>query len=429
MSSTARVSALGAEASAADFARRSIFRHSPRDGWFVGLGVLQAALLGFGLTRVAMLGTWGALAFASSFGVAICWSSNTVSHNHLHQPLFRAKALNVALSWLLTLSMGVPQSLWRARHFWHHAGEPAQARPRFINRTVAMEAAAILALWGALFAYSPTGLLYAYLPGYALGLLLCRLQGDMEHRRTRSAARGVSYYGSLYNSLWFNDGYHAEHHRFPSEHWTRLPARSAACDVTESGWPPLLRWLERERPAFASLAAPGELQAGWLGLLERLALRSKLLQCFMLWSHERAFRRLLPQRPCDTWRIAIIGGGLFPRTALVLQRLLPGAELTIIDHSQDNLSIARVFLQRRGLDAGRLRFVHAAFSPELAATHDLVVAPLAFVGDRSLLCCRGPGQKLVVHEWLWQRSSPHSTVISWLLLKRLSLVGQSRKTE
>ena len=381
-------------------------------------------MLGFGLLRVAMFGKWGALAFAMSFGLAICWSSNTVSHNHLHQPLFRAKALNVALSWFLTLSMGVPQSLWRARHFWHHAGDPTQARPHFVNRKVAVEAAAILALWGTLFAYSPMRLLFAYLPGYALGLLLCRVQGDMEHRRTRSATLGVSHYGSLYNWLWFNDGYHAEHHRFPSEHWTRLPARSAACDVVESAWPPLLRWLERERPAPAGLALPGGLQAGLLGLLERLALRSQLLQRFMLWSHERAFRRVLSPRPCDTCRIAIIGGGLFPRTALVLRRILPEADLTIIDHSQDNLTIARVFLERRGLTAGRLRFVHAGFSPELAASYDLVVAPLAFVGDRSLLGRTGSRQKLAVHEWLWQRSSPHSTVISWLLLKRLSLVGE-----
>jgi hypothetical protein len=426
MSVTARISPLGAEASEA---RRSIFRHSPRDGWLVGLAMLQAALLGFGLLRVALLGKWGALAFAASFGLAICWSSNTVSHNHLHQPLFRTKAWNVVLSWFLTLSMGVPQSLWRARHFWHHAGEPAEARPRFVNRKVAAEAAAILALWGALFAYSPTGLLFAYLPGYALGLLLCRLQGEMEHRRTRSATRGVSYYGRLYNLLWFNDGYHAEHHRFPSEHWTRLPARSAACDAPQSAWPPLLRWLERERPASAGLAAPGRLQAGLLGLLERLALCSKPLQHFMLWSHERAFRRVLSPRSCDSCRIAIIGGGLFPRTALVLGRVLPGAELTIIDHDQHNLSIARAFLEQRGLVGGPVRFAHAAFSPELVDTYDLVVAPLAFVGERSLLCRRRPGQKLLVHEWLWQRSSRRSTVISWLLLKRLSLVSECREAE
>ena len=163
---------------------------------------------------------------------------------------------------------------------------------------------------------------------------------------------------------------------------------------------------------------------GLARFLERLALRSQLLQRFMLWSHERAFRRVLSPRPGDTCRIAIIGGGLFPRTALVLRRILPEADLTIIDHSQDNLTIARVFLERRGLTAGRLRFVHAGFSPELAASYDLVVAPLAFVGDRSLLGRTGSRQKLAVHEWLWQRSSPHSTVISWLLLKRLSLVGE-----
>jgi hypothetical protein len=149
----------------------------------------------------------------------------------------------------------------------------------------------------------------------------------------------------------------------------------------------------------------------------------------MLWSHERAFRRVLSPRSCDSCRIAIIGGGLFPRTALVLGRVLPGAELTIIDHDQHNLSIARAFLEQRGLVGGPVRFAHAAFSPELVDTYDLVVAPLAFVGERSLLCRRRPGQKLLVHEWLWQRSSRRSTVISWLLLKRLSLVSECREAE
>jgi hypothetical protein len=382
----------------------------------VGLAVLHSALFVFGLTCVQLLADGAALAFAVLFALGVCWSSNTVSHNHLHRPLFRAKALNVAFSWLLTLSMGVPQALWRARHFWHHAGEPAQPRPRVMSRQVVVEGGAILVVWGGLFAQSPRVFLTAYLPGYALGLLLCRLQGDMEHRHTRSPTRGVSYYGRLYNWLWFNDGYHAEHHRFPSEHWTRLPARSGECVVAESAWPPLLRWLERPRPA------PGAVQAGVLGWLERLALRSRLTQRYLLWSHERAFRRLLSGRTQIICRVVVVGGGLFPRTALVLRRVLPRAELTIIDQSEESLVIAREFLGKQRLAAGGLHFEHSAFSAQQADGHDVVVVPLAYVGDRRVLDQVSAGRPVLIHEWLWQRSSPRSTVISWLLLKRLSLL-------
>ena len=35
-------------------------------------------------------------------------------------------------------------------------------------------------------------------------------------------AWGVSSYGWLYNLLWFNNGYHAEHHFRPRVHWTRM---------------------------------------------------------------------------------------------------------------------------------------------------------------------------------------------------------------
>lgn len=423
MTMTARASAFARERSVETDGRAALFRHSRRDAWLLGLAVLHGALLVLGLACVQSHQARGTLAFALLFGVGVCWSSNTVSHNHLHQPLFRTKALNVALSWLLTLTLGVPQALWRARHFWHHAGEPAQSRPRTMSRGVAVEAAAIAMLWALLLAYLPRVFLAAYLPGYVLGLLLCQMQGKMEHARTCSPTRGVSYYGRLYNWLWFNDGHHAEHHRFPSEHWTRLPTRTDECVVAESGWPPLLRWLERPQ------SAPGAVQAGALGLLERVALHSSLTQRYLVWAHERAFRRLLSAREYENCRVVIIGGGLFPRTALVLRRILPCAELTIVDHSQESLRIAREFLAQQKLALGNLRFEHAAFGPQLASRHDVVVAPLAYVGDRRALRKASAGRLLFVHEWLWRRSSSHSTVISWLLLKRLSVLAAAGESD
>ena len=35
-------------------------------------------------------------------------------------------------------------------------------------------------------------------------------------------AWGVSSYHRLYNWVWFNNGYHAEHHYRPRVHWTRM---------------------------------------------------------------------------------------------------------------------------------------------------------------------------------------------------------------
>jgi fatty acid desaturase len=35
-------------------------------------------------------------------------------------------------------------------------------------------------------------------------------------------ANSVSSYNRLYNFLWFNNGYHQEHHWDPKMHWTRM---------------------------------------------------------------------------------------------------------------------------------------------------------------------------------------------------------------
>src|SRR5438552_2279352 len=77
----------------------------------------------------------------------------------------------------------------------------------------------------------------AFLPGLAL-LPLCWLQGHFEH------ARGVtSHYGRLYNLLFFNDGYHVEHHHRPAVHWHNLPQQTML-DPRPSHWPAVLRWIE-----------------------------------------------------------------------------------------------------------------------------------------------------------------------------------------
>src|SRR5439155_26856867 len=125
-----------------------------------------------------------------------------------------------------------------------------------------------------------------------------------------------------------------------------------------SRWPAILRWIE----------IPG------LDFLERLVLRSAPLQKFVLEKHERAFHRLLAHLP-SIQKIEIVGGGIFPRTAIVLRRLLPRAQIRIIDASAENLATAKRFLD------DEVEFAHEFFGASrdetASAPADLLVIPLA----------------------------------------------------
>ena len=423
---------------------RSLFRYSPLDAWLVFAAVLQAGLVGAAI--VVPQTPFGFVVGALLFAIVLWWNANTVAHNHLHRPLFarHVAALNPLFAAFLTLSTGVPQRLWRKRHLWHHAGEvrspdgslPASLR---LNRGDWIELSALGLLWLSLLLVVPRSFVFVYLPGWLIGMALCQLQGHYEHAgQPVTVEPGVSYYGTLYNLLWWNDGYHGEHHRFPGTHWSRLPRRQAATQPRQSPLPPLLRgfepWLQRLQTASNRWLAQG------LVILERLALACPPIARFMLATHARGLSVLLAQpglqarllrqpRP----RIAIIGGGLFPRTALVLQQLLPDAQLVLIDDQADHLQQALAVLKRAGVDPDRVQCRHDRFCPQQHRDFDLVILPLGYRGDRADLYripCHDPPR--ILHAWLWQRpptdDSPHparviaSQRVSLWLLKQVCLV-------
>jgi len=200
---------------------------------------------------------------------------------------------------------------------------------------MALECGFLLALWGALLYLEPRFALTVYLPGYLLGLGLCSMQGHYEH-----AGGAVSAYGRIYNLIFFNDGYHAEHHAHPELHWRDLPA----CRVNgtrSSHYPAILRWLDSIN----------------LRALEQLVVRHSALQSFVIDRHQRAIRSLLIEMP-PVNRVGIVGGGLFPRTAIILSRLMPSAALTLIDMSAENLAIARPFV------SAKVRDINKQFDPD-----------------------------------------------------------------
>ena len=336
---------------------------------------------------------------------------------------YRSRPLNRLFSLYLTLVTGVPQTLWRAQHLSHHAGAAAGSRRRQLGVFGGCELALLGGLWLALGWLVPLRLVGAYLPGFGLGMLLCHLQGHYEHNGQPVASEpGVSYYGAAYNFLWFNDGYHAEHHRYPGAHWSALPGRRVPPgQATASALPPLLRFLE----ALGPLA--NRLQARALVALEQLALRPGPIQRFMLRTHEQALRQLLDRvelrRGLSVPRIGIVGGGLFPRTALLLARLLPQAHLTLIDASAAHVALARATLLGAGIAPARFTLRAERFDPRRHRDFELLVFPLGFAGDRGALYRPLPGEPpRLIHDWAWRRRVPCSVLVSPWLAKRLSLV-------
>ncbi|PYK00569.1 MAG: hypothetical protein DME23_06780, partial [Verrucomicrobia bacterium] len=70
-----------------------------------------------------------------------------------------------------------------------------------------------------------------------------------------------------------------------------------------------------------------------------------------------------------------------------------------------------------------VEFVHGFFDRSPPDDVDLVVIPLAFIGDRSTIYQHPPAPMVLVHDWLWHRRGT-GLVVSLPLLKRLNLVKQ-----
>jgi hypothetical protein len=374
-----------------------ILRYSNQDAVLILLSLLYAGLL---IAAPSM----------PLIAIGLWWTANTIAHNFIHTPFFRSRSLNSIYAIYLSALMGFPQELWRGRHLRHHRGD---ARPVPVTLQGLTQCGVVLVLWTIAAEASPQFFAMVYVPGYLGGLLLCWLQGHFEH-----AGGTTSHYGWLYNLLFFNDGYHVEHHRRPGVHWTRLPLESVP-EARRSRWPPVLRWLEAadehgRKPRARAADEHRRTPIGLLEFMERIALRSRLIQRYLISAHERAFRALLPGLPTAD-RIMIVGGGLYPRTALILRKLCPQASLVIVDASRDHLDVARAFLS----EPVQLR--EHFFDPRFDDGGDVVVIPLSFFGNRDDIYRNPPARAALVHDWLWNVRG-RGVRVSWLLLKRLNLV-------
>jgi hypothetical protein len=364
--------------SAIQLTRSILLRHSKWDALLIALSFVHGAvLLAVPSIPLVAIGLW--------------WNANTVSHYFIHLPFFRRVGWNRVYALYLSALLGFPHSLWRERHLAHHSGRPLKAH---LTRDLLVETFLVLSIWAILLSRSPAFFLTVYAPGYAGGLALCYVHGYFEH------ARGIkSNYGRLYNALFFNDGYHIEHHLNPAVHWTRLPAHPPGLG-TASRWLAVLRWMETIPLCLESL--------------EGLVLRSARLQRFLLQTHERALRQLLPEMGAVR-SVEIVGGGMFPRTAMLLEKLIPHAAITIIDGNPCSIEAAKAFL------TDRTRCVNAFFDASHKTEADLLVIPLSYIGDRQALYTNPAAGNVLIHDWIWQKRS-ESVVVSVWLLKRMNLI-------
>jgi hypothetical protein len=143
-------------------------------------------------------------------------------------------------------------------------------------------------------------------------------------------------------------------------------------------------------------------------------MRSRWLQRILLSTHRRALRKLLPYISAARG-ITIVGGGMYPRTALLLRELLPDARIRIIDASRENLDAAEAFLN------GGIEFEHGVFDSGRWIDADLLIIPLSFHGDRQAIYRDPPARAILVHDWIWSRQGA-SAIVSLFLLKRMNLI-------
>jgi fatty acid desaturase len=252
-------------------ARARLFRYSSWDAIPALCGLGSVALLVAICLFYAVLPGW---ALAAAFALVIfayCWNVQSISHNFIHNAFFVNPWANRVFSVLESIAMGIPQTIYHHYHLNHHFGDNDRKGPdgttrdwgstfrhgkgdqpegfwsfifvgffrfeldpcfRMIRRNgrshvllLLAESLALGLFWIALLVCNWRYFLLFYLPSYYLGWVLIYAHTYFLHWGAEPGnhyANSVSSYEPVYNALFFNNGYHQEHHWDPKAHWTKM---------------------------------------------------------------------------------------------------------------------------------------------------------------------------------------------------------------
>jgi fatty acid desaturase len=247
----------------------AVFAHSPRDGNLVLVALAGVALLALSVLGWPTAAPGPLVALWLAQVLLLCTNYQCVAHNFVHNEFFRARWANAAMSMLNSVALGFPQSIFREHHFNHHrynnqapsagadgdlsslyrySGQPGEPEPflryvllsplradvlRYARAAVAgghatrllLDTLAVAAVTAALAWHSPAYFALYYLPLLYFGHVVTYAEGYFEHNHAVPGDRmrnAVSCYSRWYNFIWFNNGYHQEHHCYPGVHWTKI---------------------------------------------------------------------------------------------------------------------------------------------------------------------------------------------------------------
>jgi fatty acid desaturase len=248
-----------------------LFRYSPWDALPALCGVAIVALILWTFLHFHSLAWWVLVPAFFAIAWSYCWNMQCISHNFIHNPFFTSAWLNRAFSVLESLALGVPHILYHHYHMNHHFGDSDAKGPNGSTRDwssiyrygkgdqpeafwkyclisyfrvevgpvlsvvirhgrgqiiqTIIETLALGAFWVWMAVADWQYFVFFYLLSYYLGWVLSYAEGYLEHFGAQPGnpyANSVSSYNPIYNWLWFNNGYHQEHHWDPKVHWTQM---------------------------------------------------------------------------------------------------------------------------------------------------------------------------------------------------------------
>ena len=250
--------------------QRTLFAYSYWDSVPVIAGVLHLLYLVLILVYFPYLPLWQNIALGIVYAFSISWNVNGISHNFIHNAYFKSFWLNRCFSLLESITMGFSQTMYEYVHRQHHMGnndkpnqegtttdwvsfyrhgkngepehpfkytflsffrdDPQQIyklirrHSLWLARFAVFELAVVITIIAGMFIINWQLAVY-FLCFMYLGHSLTAMNGYYEHfgaNPDKPITWGVSCYNKLYNFIWFNNGYHAEHHYRPKHHWTKM---------------------------------------------------------------------------------------------------------------------------------------------------------------------------------------------------------------